>query len=72
MFPHYHQIFEQEDNKEVIEKTLECVREACEVFGPGVIAPHAAKLIEKVVLPLLDKKAFCQMKGGIPDSAIMD
>lgn len=72
VFPHYHKIFEEEDNKEVIEKTLECLREACEVFGPGVIAPHADKLVKKVVLPLLDKKAFCQQKGGIPDSAIMD
>ena len=40
VFPHYYQIFETEDNKEVIEKTLECLREACEMFGPAAIAPH--------------------------------
>jgi hypothetical protein len=72
VFPHYYQIFESEDNKEVIEKTLECLREACEVFGPAAIAPHSDKLMKDVILPLLDKKAFCQLKGGIPDSAIMD
>ena len=62
VFPHYFNIFETDDNKEVIEKTLECLREMCEVFGPGAIASHSDKLVE-VLLTLLDKKAFCQTHG---------
>lgn len=37
IFPHYYKIFEDEANKEVIEKTLECIREMCEELGPGSI-----------------------------------
>jgi hypothetical protein len=64
VFPHYYELFMSEDNKEVIEKTLECVREACEVFGPAALAPHAERIIKDVILPLLDKKAYCQVKGA--------
>lgn len=41
IFHHYFKIFEEEDNKEVIEKTLECIREMCEVLGPAAIANKA-------------------------------
>ena len=58
IFPHYFDLFENEDNKEVIEKTLECFREMCEVFGPGAIEKHSDKIVE-VILLLLDKKAHC-------------
>lgn len=63
VLPHFYQLFEQEDNKEVIEKTLECMREMCEVFGPGAIVSHSEKFVE-IILLLLDKKAFCQIKGA--------
>jgi hypothetical protein len=45
VLPHYYHIFEEEENKEVIEKTLECVREMCEVLGPAAIATHSDKLV---------------------------
>lgn len=38
ILPHYFKIFEDETNKEVIEKTLECIREMCEELGPGSVA----------------------------------
>lgn len=60
---HYFSLFEQEDNKEVIEKTLECLREMCEVFGPAAIANHTDKIVQ-ILLALLDKKAYCQVKGA--------
>jgi hypothetical protein len=34
---HYFKIFEDEANKEVIEKTLECIREMAEDIGPASI-----------------------------------
>lgn len=37
VFPHFYKIFEDEQNKEVIEKTLECIRELAEELGPGSI-----------------------------------
>ncbi len=37
VYPHFFKIFEDEVNKEVIEKTLECLVEACEIFGPAGI-----------------------------------
>ena len=66
IFPHYFQLFETEDNKEVIEKTLECLREMCEVFGPSPIEKHSDKIVE-IILELLDKKAYCQTKGKEKD-----
>jgi hypothetical protein len=63
VLPHYFELFEAEDSKEVIEKTLECIREMCEEYGPSSIVDHADKLVETLLL-LLDKKAFCQVKGA--------
>jgi importin-4 len=71
IFPHYFQIFETDDNKEVIEKTLECVREMCEVFGPGAIVNHSDKLVETILM-LLDKKAYCQTKGKEKDNGMQE
>ena len=56
-------MFAEEDNKEVIERTLDCIREMCEVLGAGAIVNKLEDLV-KVLLQLLDKKAFCQLKGG--------
>lgn len=39
------------------------MREMCEVFGPGAVANHSDKIVE-ILLLLLDKKAFCQIKGA--------
>jgi len=62
IFPHYYRIFEDEANKEVIEKTLECIREMCEELGPGSIVNQVNNL-NNMVLLLLDKQAFCQTKA---------
>lgn len=61
IFPHYYKIFEDEANKEVIEKTLECVREMCEELGPGSIQNQLENLTN-YILQFLDKRAFCQAK----------
>lgn len=58
---HYYKIFEDEQNKEVIEKTLECLREMCEELGPGSIVNQIGNILKYIVM-LLDKKAFCQTK----------
>jgi hypothetical protein len=58
IFPHFFNLFDTEESKEVIEKTLECLREMCEVFGPSAIANHSDKLVE-VMLTLLDKRTRC-------------
>lgn len=61
VFPHYYKIFEDERHKEVIEKTLECIRELLEVFGPSSVQ-HQMDRINAVIIMLLEKKAFCQTK----------
>jgi hypothetical protein len=38
----------------------------CEVFGPGAIEAHSDKIVE-ILLLLLDKKAYCQIKGAKGD-----
>lgn len=35
VYPYYFKIFEQEDDKEVIERTLESLRELTDSFGPA-------------------------------------
>lgn len=62
VFPHFQKIIEDEDSKEVIEKTLECIRDVCEELGPGAIVNQIDKIVNFVNL-LLDKKAFCQTKS---------
>jgi len=37
LFIQYFKIIEEEVNKEVIEKTLECIAELLDEFGPSVI-----------------------------------
>lgn len=61
VIPHYNRIFEDEANKEVIEKTLECLREMAEELGPASVNNHIEYLVQIVII-LLDKKAFCQVK----------
>jgi len=62
IFPHYYKIFEDEANKEVIEKTLECLREMCEELGPGAIVNQLQQITNHMIL-FLDKRAFCQTKA---------
>jgi hypothetical protein len=37
LFPHFHELFTSEKNKEVVEKVLECVRDLAEEWGPAAI-----------------------------------
>ncbi len=62
VFAHFYELFESEQNKEVIEKTLECIRDMCEQLGPGAVINQVDKIVTFVNL-LLDKKAFCQTKS---------
>ncbi len=62
IFPHFYKIFEDEQNKEVIEKTLECIRDFCEELGPCAIVNQTDRIVQ-VIISLLDKKAFCQTKA---------
>lgn len=59
VYPYYFKIFEQEDDKEVIERTLESLRELADSFGPAVFANCMAQLGKYIIL-LLEKKAYCQ------------
>jgi len=54
-------VLETEENKEVIERVLENLREMCEDFGPAAFRDTMPELVENIIL-LLDKKAFCQTK----------
>jgi uncharacterized protein YlzI (FlbEa/FlbD family) len=37
LYPHFAQLFQQEDSKEVIEKILECIRDIADEWGPSGI-----------------------------------
>lgn len=66
ILPYYFSIFEQEENKEVIERVLENMRELTEDFGPAVYANQMDKIVKYIIL-FLQKKAFCQDGMAIED-----
>lgn len=55
-------LFHDETNKEVIEKTLECVRDIADEMGPGGVMENI-ELIVSTLETLLDKEAFCQTRN---------
>jgi len=59
VFPYFFLTFEQEDNKEVIERVFENMREMTHDFGPAVFANQMDRVM-KYCIEFLDKKAFCQ------------
>lgn len=61
VLPYYIQLLEQEEEKEVIESTLERLRDVCEQFGPAAVESQLEKLVS-LIIKFLDKKAFCQTK----------
>ena len=63
VLPYYFKIFEQEDDKEVIERTLEALRELADCFGPAAFA-NTIQQVFKNVISLLTKKAYCQTLAG--------
>lgn len=66
VFPYYFSVFDQEDNKEVIEKALGNLIDLTVDLGPGVFANQLEKITEYIIL-FLQKKTFCQ--GGVADVA---
>ena len=54
---------EKEDNKEVIEKLLECIRDLADEMGPASVESHIEWIITSIEA-LLEKKTNCQIKGG--------
>jgi len=59
VFPYFYSLFEKEDNKEVIERALENLREIAEDFGPGAYVNQMDNFV-KYVNMFLDKKTYCQ------------
>jgi len=37
LYPHFAKLFSDEEDKEVIEKVLECIRDLADEMGPGGI-----------------------------------
>ena len=70
MYPHFQTLFNQEENKEVIEKVLECIRDLADEFGPSGIEDNI-NLIMGSLDQLLEKSARCQLnlKGNDLDDS---
>ena len=62
LFPHFYKMFEDEKDKEVIEKTLECIRDLCDELGPASIVDQVDKFVI-IINMLLEKKSYCQTKS---------
>jgi len=59
VYPYYFKLLDQEDDKEVIERTLESLRDLVDAFGPAVFA-NCMDRIGKYIILFLEKKAYCQ------------
>jgi len=66
VFPFFYSTFDQEENKEVIERVLENMRELTEDFGPGVLTDQMENIMKYIGL-FLEKKTFCQDGAGMAD-----
>ena len=64
VFPYLFSLFDQEDNKETIERALSNITELACDFGPGAFLNQIEKVTEYII-KFLQKKAFCQ--GGAQD-----
>ena len=53
-------------HKEVVEKTLECIRDLAEEMGPGAIEDHIEWIVVSIE-QLLDKTAPCQNGKGMDE-----
>ena len=70
VLPYFFKLLDQEDNKEVIERVLENLRDFCDEFGPAVFQNCMDKLVGYIVT-FLKKKAFCQT-NQLEDDADVD
>lgn len=64
VFPYYFDLFQREDDKEVIERVIVNMSELAEELGPCAYKDVMPKVIE-AVNKFLDKKMVCQ--GGTSD-----
>ena len=64
VLPYYFKLLDEEEEKEVIERTLEALRELADWFGPAAFANSLPQVVKYVKL-LLEKKAHCQT--GVKD-----
>ena len=71
VIPYFFETFKQEENKEVIERVLENMREMLIDFGPAVFVMHAPKVIE-IIIAFLQKKTFCQSGDFGDDNEVED
>jgi hypothetical protein len=73
VLPYYFRIFEQEEDKSVIERVLENMREMSEDLGPAVFEGKMERVM-KYIIQFLEKKAFCQtrMMEGEKDEDLED
>lgn len=62
--PHINKLLNDEQNKEVIEKTLECIRDLADEMGPGAFTEGDLMCIVMALKSLLDKTSFCQTGEG--------
>ena len=59
VYPHFQKLFSDEEDKEVVEKVLECIRDIADDMGPGGIASNVP-MIMAALEGLLDKETRCQ------------
>jgi hypothetical protein len=64
VFPHFQHLLENEQNKEVIEKVLECIRDLADYMGPGAFSVANLEMVLGHLVLLLNKEAFCQVGGA--------
>ena len=58
MIPYYFKLFDDEDNKEVIERALENIIEVAEDFGPNAFYQCMDKLVNYLIM-FLKKETYC-------------
>ena len=71
VFPHYQTLINDEQNKEVIEKLLECIRDLADEMGPASLENNIEMIISALET-LLEKKAYCQTRLKEGDDEIQD
>lgn len=73
VFPYFFKIFDDEDNKEVIERVLSNIRELSEDLGPAAFKDNIDKIVKYMIM-FLEKKTFCQtrVKEGEDEEDLVD
>jgi hypothetical protein len=53
LFPQFQKLLNDEQNKEVVEKCLECIRDLADEMGPAAFNEARLKIVFKTVIELL-------------------